>query len=264
VLEGDLRSILISAAGDASTWAQVAAALREEIESHDGDALRWLIWAFEFGLDAWHAGGPSDMGPFVPMLGFNDGSSYPPALAAIDEPTLTVWADAAGTDGPVIASRLNDLLWERRWGDQPHLHARAARSAYMELARGTWDAIYRAECLVRALQLARSLNDDDLVEGTVLGAMAFTRETLADDHATPGAPFAVLSALVGLPRQSRPEGLDELLSRAEHLFEHDASLFEPVTQMKIAQAEDRVERDRLKLSLVDRWLETADRDKGLG
>ena len=260
----DVGSRLAAAAGEADSWAQVAAALREELERRDDASLRWLIWAFDYGLDSWRHGTPSAKDPFVPMLGYNDGSSYPPAIEAVEEAALAVWAEAADVDGPVIASRLHDLLWERRWGKRPDLHARAAWAAYVELAAGAWDALHRSVCQVRALQLARSLNDEDLVVKTVRGAVGIVRDCLAAESPMPGAPFHVLGALVDLPRESRPDELDGLLSSAEDLFDHDASLYESVAQMKMAQAGDDEERTRLHAALVERWIQTANLDKGLG
>lgn len=263
VSAGDVGSRLAAAAGEANTWAKVAAALRDELERDDDASLRWLIWAFDYALDSWRHGSPSAGDPFVPMLGYNDGSSYPPALVAVEDAAVAVWAEAAEVDGPVIASRLHDLLWERRWGERPDLHARAAWAAYMELADGAWDALYRSVCLVRALQLARSLNDEDLLAKTICGGVGFVRDTLAVEEATPGAPFHVLGALVDLPRESRPDELDDLLSSAEDVFGHDASLYEAMVQMEMAQAGNDDERAHLRIDLVDRWIQTADRDKGL-
>lgn len=255
-------SRLAAAAEGATSWAEVAARLREDLKTTDSDQLRWLIWAFEYALESLQ--GASSADPFTPMLGFNDGSFYPPALCAMEGAALAVWAEAADEDGPVVASRLHDLLWERRSGDEPHLHARAAWRAYMELVGGTWESIYRSASVMRALQLARSLNDADLLKETVLGTVGFVRDALAVEGATPGGPLRALGALVDLPRESHPAELDDLLGLAESVFERDARLFESVAQMKMSLASSDEDLASLRTDLVIRWLETADRDKGLG
>lgn len=258
-----LGSRLAAAAGEAASWHEVASRLREDLETADCDELRWLIWAFEYALESLHRVASSE-GPFEPMLGFNDGSFYPPALDAVAEAVLVVWVEAADKDGPVVASRLHDLLWERRAGDKPHLHARAAWRAYMELTGGTWESIYRAASVMRALQLARSLNDAGLLAEAVRGAVSFVREALGVEGATPGGPLRTLGALVDLPRGSRPEELTDLLGLAENIFGHDARLYESVAQMRMEMASNDEDRERLRMDLVDRWLETANGDKGLG
>jgi len=260
----DLAAALTTTADQASSWADVAAGLRRSLEEDQSDDLTRLLWAFDYGLDSWRHGSLTGKDPFVPMLGYNDGSSYPPTLEAIEEEALAIWELVADVDGPVVASRLHDLLWERRHGDSPHLHARAAWSAYAELASGEWEAIYRSVCLVRALRLARSLNDSDLVAGTVRSSVDFIRKELAQEGALPGAAFHVLGALVDLPRRAQPGELSGLLQLAGELFADDASLAESISQMKMAHAESDDEVARLQIDLVQRWLQAADSDKGLG
>lgn len=259
--EDDLVSRLIAAADRASSWADASAGLRKDLKENESDELRWLIWAFDYGLDSWRHGELSAKDPFVPMLGYNDGSSYPAALELVEEEAIAVWESVADADGPVASSRLHDLLWERRSGNEPYLHAKAAWGAYVDLARGSWEAIYRSVCLVRALQLARSLNDPDLVSRTTRLAVAFVLGELPNEGALPGASFHVLEALVDLPKEARPPELDGLLDRAEGLFGDDASLFESVAQMKMNQAGSPEDLASLRMALIDRWLETA---KGAG
>jgi hypothetical protein len=261
-LDGDAASRLTAAAAEAASWGEVASQLREDFESTDPDELRWLVWAFEYSLESLQVRRSGS--PFEPMLGFNDGSSYPPTVDAVEDAVLQAWSEAADSDGPVIASRLHDLLWERREGDAPHLHARAAWLAYMELAEGSWDSIHRAASVLRALQLARSLNDGALLGKTVTVAAALVRAALAVEDPSPGAPLRVLAALVELPSDVRPEDLDELLGLAEDVFRHDPHLYESVVQLKMELITCDPDLTDLRIGLVNRWLETADRDKGLG
>lgn len=262
-MDGDAASRLTAAAAVATSWREVATQLREDFDSTDSDQLRWLIWAFEYSLESLHGVGRSGS-PFEPMLGFNDGSFYPPTVDAVEEAVLEAWTEAADLDGPVIASRLHDLLWERREGEAPHSHARAAWRAYMQLAEGPWDSIHRAASVLRALQLARSLNDGTLLGETVTVAVALVRAALAEEDPSSGAPLRVLAALVELPSDTRPHDLDDLLTMAEDVFGHDSHLYESVVQLKMELTTGDPDLRKLRIGLVDRWLEAAERDRGLG
>src|SRR5215210_6123772 len=65
-----------------------------------------------------------------------DGWQFPPPLAEIDDADVTAWQAAVeALDEPVALARLHDLLWERRAGPRPDLHARAAADAYVAISR---------------------------------------------------------------------------------------------------------------------------------
>jgi hypothetical protein len=264
VVSDNVRSFLVRASEGDPKWSVVGAKLREQAREQAVDGLAGFIWAFDFSLEAFPGQGSVAGEVFVPMLGYTDGSSYPPALATIEEEWLDAWAEAADVDGPIVAARLHDLLWVRRWGTEPHKNARAAWAAYMELANSQWESIYRAQCLVRALSLTRSLNDLSLEAKAVERAVGFVGACLEADEAMPGAPFQVLTALCELPRDRRPNEQDELLLAAEQAFGQDSFLFETIAQMKMAQTGDQAELARLRGDLVQRWLHVASGDKGLG
>jgi len=101
--EDDLVSRLIAAADQTSGWADVAAGLRKDLEESESDELRRLIWAFDYGLDSWRHGASSAKEPFVPVLGYNEGSSDPAALEPVEDEAIAARGSAADADGPVVA-----------------------------------------------------------------------------------------------------------------------------------------------------------------
>jgi hypothetical protein len=62
-------------------------------------------------------------GVFAPQIEWGDGTAFPAPREDIPEEMLPIWAAyaAATADRPVASSRLNDLLWVRRYGDPPVL-----------------------------------------------------------------------------------------------------------------------------------------------
>ena len=218
-----------------------------------------------------------DYGPFTPIFSFGDTvSAMPPKDAAAIVHAL--WADIADcTDEPAATARFNDLLWVIRDGPRPDLRARTAINAYVSLAgtdwagpdvepedgtgANSWSSYRRAECLVRALTIARELGALDEID-TVVGAMtAAARETLSPAH-SPGTLFLLLEALARLPLEQRPpdlkqkvtEGMDRRLGglfAGSRLFDLGAKL-----------ADDEPERLRIREEQVRRWTEAADAATG--
>ncbi len=138
---------------EADSWHAVDAKLRELAPQDTQEQYRPLVFAFGYML-VHDEERRSEEGPFAPMI-VTDQGQFPPPLADVVTADVDAWIAAAGAlDDPIASSRLEDLLWERRIGDRPDLHARAAVDAYVELsANPDWPAIERVVGLVRALEL---------------------------------------------------------------------------------------------------------------
>jgi hypothetical protein len=68
-------------------------------------------------------------GVFAPMLE-TTASVYPTPIEKVDEALLAQWGRLADAQrDPIVAARLNDLLWARRWGSRPDRRARTALAA---------------------------------------------------------------------------------------------------------------------------------------
>jgi hypothetical protein len=140
---------------------------------------------------------------------------WPRTLDQVSPDALLVWAAYADTAAaPAVRAHLHHLLTAARAGS-PHLHARAAISAYRDavpvfLAAETVSSRVRAtESLVNALGLARGMNQKDLI-GPVAADIITMAENmldtaspalgliyrLLDTQATANANSATVSALI--------------------------------------------------------------------
>ena len=69
--------------------------------------------------------------------------------------------------------------------------------------------------LVRALELARSVTDSDLIDQTATRMAGVVREEIAVDEHRPGIPFTLLESLISLQANHRPEAIEELIDLVE-------------------------------------------------
>src|SRR3954463_7243264 len=118
---------------------------------------------------------------YSPMLEMTDGRCHPEHVGDATPPTLTAWADALELfpDSDIIQARFGDLLWLRRHGEEPHVAARTAQAALRRL----WGyeglhSIEQADCLVRALNIAKELGDKQLMSATADQVVDAARQSL--------------------------------------------------------------------------------------
>ena len=149
-----LREVLESLAATVSSlrcW-KLAELLRAEDDPPEG--TEGLVWAFSYQPTALKD--EEDSPPreaFRPAIEMQQ-CVFPPPLSDVEDSYLAEWAALAGSDSPLVASRLNHLLWERRWGTQPHEHARRAVRAYLELGEGNGEGLERVDALRLGMDLA--------------------------------------------------------------------------------------------------------------
>lgn len=129
-------AFLDSVAAEASDWYQ----LGEGLEKHPGyealnaTELGAFVAAFQYDfIELAETQRRKQWGPYGPMLELTDGRVYPMPLKDIPDDSLDLWDDAVrSSTHPAVKARLHDLLWERRFGDRPDLHARKAADACVE------------------------------------------------------------------------------------------------------------------------------------
>jgi hypothetical protein len=246
---------------DAEGWFAVKTKLAELTpDDGDPDEYRPLDSAFAYML-VHDEERQVEEGVFAPMFSAPDVGQYPPPLSELEEQDVDVWADAVEQiDAPVGLARLHDLLWERRHGDRPDLHARAAVYAYLVVSKyESWPAIERTWCLTRALQLATSVKDLDRIEEVVRRAVEVAREDLAVDDGGPGIAFGLLAPLAQL--QEPPPALDELIEAADAKHGNDPHIAEAIFDLKAARQPD--EAEALRRGQVERWREVAGKATGM-
>ncbi|MFC8190375.1 DUF4209 domain-containing protein [Cellulomonas sp. NPDC057328] len=200
--------------------------------------------------------------PYGPMIELADGRQYPEPLSQVGEPTLAVWQEAADelADVPLVAARLNDLLWVSRAKPRPDQHARAAVDAYA----GLWDsegqhAVDKAHQLVRALTISQELRDASLAASVVDAMVRALKETLASAEWSPGVALRLATPLGSLPLEVRPQKYGELLDMALTRYADDPFIVQDVVALQLALAGGQTHLRRpLARVAIDAWEKRAD------
>lgn len=181
---------------------------------------------------------------------------FPKPLAEIDDDMLDLWASYAdATQGfALAASRLNDLLWVRRHGEQPVDRARAAFDGYLSQA-GTAETMELVDCLQRAIEIAAEIGDETRLEAAINKALDVSRSEISDtSERRPGVPLSLIEAIVDLKPDLRPDGLLELLDAAADRYGADPYIAESANQLK-QKLSTPEEREELQRQQVERWRE---------
>lgn len=183
---------------------------------------------------------------------------WPPQLAAIDEVTLDAWEDVSQRcAAPAARARLHDLLFLRGHGDVRR-HIQVAVEAYLETAPVCTYDIVRAAVLARALEIAASTQQQDLIAlvADVLGSSA--ESALRDDDSAdkPGIVLGFLRPLV-LERVA-VDRLGPLLDEARGVYAENPWITESLVELQRALADEK-ERAALDRELIQSWLDFAAR-----
>jgi hypothetical protein len=210
---------------DCSTLSGVVERLSHEISELDPtsydpvhlDALRAAIgfWLLPDGtFSGEYAGTPS--------------APWPRTIEQISPDSLLVWAAYAdAATAPAVQAHLHHLLAAAR-ADRPHLHARAAITAYRDAvplfqATDTVSTRVRAaESLVYALGLARTMNQKDLIGPVVTDIITMVENMLDTAPAALGLFYRLLDALVAANADSA--AVAALIERAVTASEDDIVL----------------------------------------
>jgi hypothetical protein len=260
-VDDELASDVVELVKDCSEWNVAAVEVRRF--NTDGDKrLEALEHAFDYNLVVQEGDRKDQHGPLAPLME-GDGRTYPAVVNAAPDEHLRIWAEAhERIENSLVRSRLGDLLWLRRYGDKPHLFARSAISAYRVLAAdGSWQPVVQADCLQRALQLSKELNDRDLIAEIVDQALRALAAVVDKPEATPGEVINLLDLLIASPEP--PVELDDLLGRAIDRLGEDPWLLQSLVEMQIARSTDPEERKEASARLVARWREVAEKAEGI-
>lgn len=251
------------AAADSGHWHSVGSALRKSEELAHEDPTWFLVWGFEYMLLEPDADESRERWGtvFAPWIETQEGV-FPPPLGVAPDEALQLWDSLADESDPIIASRLNDLLWERRWGARPYDYAISAIDAYAGVAAGTsWNALYRAESLVRGLELSRQVNDRDRLAMLASRALSDARDCIASEEWAPGVSLRLIEALMKLPVDTRPTDLDAVLTEALDRYESDPFIYQTVLELQMQRAPTA--RGDLRLREIQRWRDEAAKREGL-
>ena len=181
---------------------------------------------------------------------------------------IAVWEELLGVvESRAVRARLHDLLWVERAGEQPFQHARAAVEDYVAAAElGACDGLYQALTLMRALDLAREVNAQDLFGSVSGGAVRALEAEVEGDEVPerPGVSLRLLRLLADLPESDRQVDLTSRLEEMHTLLEGShphvrESVFR--IQEKLAHG-DPEETRSLQRSNVHVWIDWALEQEG--
>jgi hypothetical protein len=196
-----------------------------------------------------------------------DNRRFPPRLEDLDEESLAAWEAAlTSVEHPALVARLQDLLWVARRSERPDLHARAAADAYLMIAsRGEWHTMDRADALSRAIELSRSVSDQERSEIARDAMVAMVEVELGQEPGgEEGGPGVILTLLRALraSKMLNPEDLDGLLLRTGLHFTGDQHVGDSVADLR-EQHLDPEARRRMRREQVAAWRQAADDAHGL-
>lgn len=262
LLSDDELAVVRDALADDPPWLDLARRL--EAKTDEVGPLRWLALGFIYLLKehgkARGSGEPGTESPYELMFSDERGT-YPPPPAEVQEPVRGVWRQAIDAiDHPILRARLHDLAYVAD-GRKAHKDGRAAAEALAALAAlPAWTPLDRAQCIARALDISRELNDASGKEAHASTALTVARELLGQEH--PGPPFIVIRALLRLKKAERPAEFDALV---ESTVDHFADGPHHVAAIALATdaTTDPKRRQELHRQRLDVMIAEADRAQGL-
>lgn len=245
----------------ADDWHSVESCFRKGIDAdneEEVDDARPLVFAFGYMLVASRREQTRERAGVFGAQFEMGGQIFPAPLESIEDDMLSLWeAYAQGTeDFPLAASRLNDLLWVRRFGEQPVDRARAACDGYLALADEA-TGMELVDCLQRAIEIAAEVKDQSRLDTAIAKSLEVSRLEIADtSERRPGIPLSLLEAIVDLRPEQRPTGMADVLDTAGERYNDDPYIAESVNELKqkLTAPEDREELQREQ---VARWREEA-------
>ncbi|MDQ4142679.1 MAG: DUF4209 domain-containing protein [Actinomycetota bacterium] len=200
-----------------------------------------------------------NLSSFVPMLGYESGDSYPPAVKSVDSEIADAWAQLLGVSGhPVVVSRLSHLLLERDQRTRGEL-ARMSASAYVEVAR-KWDDYEGRSALIYGLAMSRFSGDADLTAAVADKVREMAWKDLAAQEGSFGSAYLLVDALLSL--NDPPDDIDEML-RALGDLAIDAWTVEDVIQLQRQRAKgDQARLRELGRARIRAWMTQAEAADG--
>lgn len=249
---------------EAGDWYDVERCFQPHVTDDEIEDGRPVVYAFGYMLvEASREEKRDRLGIFAPRIEWGNGAAFPTPIADIPDEMLAVWeqyADALAANA-VATSRLRDLLWVRRFGDQAVEHARRAADAYLELV-GVWQSMSLVECISRALEIAVEINDNGRLESAIRCAVTAIESELTVDEWRPGISLRLLDRLVSLRSAQRPAELERLLAAADERYGADPFIAQSVSELRAALGTPET-RTALAEQQVLRWREEAGRATGI-
>ena len=263
----DLAGILRTCSSDAQDWHSIESCFRKSIDEENPEVVedaKPLVWAFGYMLVASRREETRERYGVFGAAWEIEGSIFPPRLAELPDEVLVIWGEysAALRGSPLAVSRLNDLRWVRKFGDDKVDSARAAIDGYLEVAASSREMTL-VDALLRAIEIANEIKDETRLQTAVKKAVeAVEAEFEAEDDSRPGIPMSLLEALADLRPDDRPRSLRDLIEAAGERYGADPYIAQSASEL-LVQLLPIEDREALQREQVGRWREEADRSTGI-
>ena len=212
-------------------------------------------------------------GSFIPSWEIGDNVSAPPFDAVAPEIGQTWEQLGRHCRTPAARALFLDLAWCAKAGDTPGRLGSSAIDAYLELATtGSelqddaedegWTPYARAECLRRALSLARELKQRDRLPGVCAAIEAAATAAVA--HHSVGTAMLLLRTLAHLPPNLRPPSLVRMLDDASTRFGDSVWHFTAIGELRVLLAASPGERRAIRDEQLDHLVADAKAQTGIG
>ena len=259
----EIAELLEKLAKDTQDWHSIGSKLRVVEKETKDQSLVIFIYAFEYMfVEKSQSDYRERYGPFAPWIEMNDGV-FPPPLKSLAEQDINPWLDVQKkVNNSFLVARLSDLLWERKVKPRPDLFAKQAIDAYLQLSHGNLNELEKAEYLIRALEIAKVINDRERIDNCILEIINSCDAELSQSEKKPGITLRLLEALAYLPNEEIPKKLDELLEKSFTNYINDPFITESVIELILK----RVSEDNGEMSkryLVNRWIEEGQKSAGI-
>jgi hypothetical protein len=200
-----------------SDWASLARLLQHEVGTPPAPHEEALIEALSYDLTTPdEVGRRGRWGSALCELFVLQGHVYPRPVPLVEGHIVKLWADmlARSPESDAVNARLADLLWERKWGDEPRHWLNIAISAYRKVWYGKWPLAARETAVLRAWELSRESDKDNAVELSKLLAYAAEDILGRASEDVSSTVLALLTCLVHDPYGPEPIELSKLLDKA--------------------------------------------------
>lgn len=217
------------------------------VEQECSDCLAQLFGYMLVGFDQADLR-QENAGPFGPMYEFQDGQRWPERFQELPDDCLSLAAEVAShAQDPMVVARIADVLWERRWGDEPYRYAETAIRAYLDFPSRQGSEHHDLTCVQmadRALELAMRLSNRELTMRCRDALVSVGRESMEAPDPGLGVVGSAVRALLRLPSPDLPTELGTMLDRAEEVFGADPWAVEAVYDFRVEAARGDPESQR--------------------
>ena len=243
-------------------FGSVGDSLRGRLAGRD-DPLAPVAWAIDYMLLERSDERRDHHGPFGPFMETVEGQ-YPPPLNEVSDAAVSLWEQVSElVTHPRLKARLNDLMWERQWSDQPYLHAVAAIDAYLKLAPPITDGLEYASALSRAVSLARQINNGNRRRLVVKAALRRAGTELADAEPKPRIVLRLLEVAIDDRDDDTRQQVADLLEQAAEVFD-DPWIRDDILGLQLAiSSRERKRQTELQRQSVDVWIKHASAESGM-